>query len=598
MKFWNNIKIFILLLASVCCFHAYAQKFYAQVNAKAVQVGQMFECAFIISHTSLSQAEFTAPNFKDFDVASGPNQSSMRQNINGQVSEQLTLSYLLIPKKEGKLTIGPAIINMAGTKLQSAPITIEATKGTPQANQTQSSGNSGGKADGSEVFIRTSLSKSKCYLGEQIIISQKVYSRHQIIQFQKFNPPTYEGFWSQTLPSTSGNQTAVETLDGVNYYTFEIFRNIASPNKIGKIPVNTIEGEVVIRKPSNAKPRNIFEQFFGTQGFEDISIKASSRTVVLDVLDLPSEGKPSNFNGAVGSFGYKVETSRTSLKANDAFNLKITITGKGNIKLIDAPKLELPESFETYEPKMAESGNARSFDYLIIPREEGTYELSKLDFSYFDLDSKKYVTIPSPNITIKVSAPDPNSAGAQVYTPQNNVKDVENDIRYIKKGNFTMSRSSSEFFNSSTHILLLTSPFLALMLGLMFRSNYIKNNSDVVAVKERKAVKVAKKQLVKAEKLMQANSKDEFYTEILMAINNYVSNKLNIPLADVSKENVKKALIMRKVSSEKIEKLLKTIETSEFAKYAPGAVSGNLKEVYDDTIHLITGIEEDLVKKV
>ena len=584
-----------LILSAVFCFDMSAQKFYAQVNAKVVQVGQMFECAFIMSASSLSQAEFTAPNFKDFEVASGPNQSSMRQNVNGQVSESLTLAYLLIPKKEGKLVIGAATMNMGGNKLTSTPITIKATKGTPQANQTAASS---GKPDGTEVFIKTILSKSKCYLGEQIMISQKVYSRHQIIAFQKFNPPTYESFWSQTLPSTSGNQTSVENLDGVNYYTFEIFRNIASPNKSGKISLMPIEGEVVIRKQTNAKPRNIFEQFFGANGFEDIAVKAVSRVVTLDVMELPAEGRPANFNGAVGNFSYKIETSRQSLKANDAFNLKVTISGKGNVKLIDAPKLDLPESFETYEPKMSEGANSRAYDYLIIPRQEGDYELKDLDFSYFNLDSKKYVTIPSPNISIKVLPPDPNSAGAQVYNPQNNVKETENDIRYIKKGNFSMTRSSTEFFNSSTHVLLLTTPFLALILALMFRSNYIKNNSDMVAVKERKAVKVAKKQLVKADKLMQTNSKDEFYTEILTAINNYLSNKLNIPLADVSKENVKNILNARKVSSDKIEKLMNTIETSEYAKYAPGAVSGNLKEVYDNTINLITEIEEDLnIKK-
>jgi len=597
MNFLSKIKVSVaFMLSAVFCFDGNAQKFYAQVNSKVVQVGQMFECAFIMSASSLSQAEFTAPNFKDFEVASGPNQSSMRQNVNGQVSESLTLSYLLIPKKEGKLVIGAATMSMGGNKLSSTPITVEATKGASQANQTAAASN--GKPDGSEVFIKTSLSKSKCYLGEQIMISQKVYSRHQIIAFQKFNPPTYESFWSQTLPSTSGNQTAVENLDGVNYYTFEIFRNIASPNKSGKISLIPIEGEVVIRKQTNAKPRNIFEQFFGASGFEDVAVKVTSRVVTLDVMDLPADGRPANFNGAVGSFGYKVETSRQSLKANDAFNLKVTISGKGNVKLIDAPKLDLPESFETYEPKKSEGANSRTYDYLIIPRQEGEYQLSNLDFSYFNLDSKKYVTLPSPNILIKVLAPDPNSAGAQVYSPQNNVKETENDIRYIKKGDFSLTRSSTEFFNSSTHILLLTTPFLALIVGLMFRSNYIKNNSDMVAVKERKAVKVAKKQLVHAEKLMQANNKDQFYTEILTAINNYLSNKLNMPLADVSKEHVRAVLNERKVDAAKVEKLMKTIETSEYAKYAPGAVSGNLKEVYDDTINLITGIEGDLnIKK-
>ncbi len=600
MKKARNINVLLAFVLSMAfCFDAKAQKFYAQVNAKQVQVGQMFECAFVFSHSSLAAGgEFNAPAFKDFDVASGPNQSRMSQNVNGQTSEQLTLSYLLIPKKEGKLTIGPATMSMGGQKFSSAAIVIEAIKGTPQANQNSGQAASNGKSDGTDVFIRTNLSKTKCFLGEQIIISQKVYSRHQIIAFQKFNPPTYEGFWSQTMPSTSGNQTAVENLDGVNYYTFEIFRNIASPNKTGKITLSPIEGEVVVRKQTNAKPRNIFEQFFGTSGFEDVAVKATSRTSNLEVMDLPAEGRPANFNGAVGNFAYKVEPSRTSLKANDAFNLKVTVSGKGNVKLIDAPKLDLPESFETYEPKVSETANTKTFDFLIIPRQEGDYELKNLDFSYFDLDSKKYVTIPSPDIPIKVGAPDANSTGAAVYNPQNTVKETENDIRYIKKGDFNMTRSSAEFFNSSTHILLLVSPFLALILGLMFRSNYIKNNSDMVAVKGRKAVKVAKKQLVNAEKLMQSNSKDAFYTEILTAINNYLSHKLNIPLADVSKDNVKSALINKKVNQEKIDKLLKTIETSEYAKYAPGAVSGDLQMVYNDTITLITGIEEDLnVKK-
>jgi hypothetical protein len=595
----NIFKVLAFVLSMMICVHAKAQKFYAQVNTKVVQVGQMFECAFIISHTSLNQGgEFSAPNFKDFDVASGPNQSRMSQNVNGQVSEQMTLSYLLIPKKEGKLTIGSAVMTMGGQKFTSAPITMEATKGTPQANQTTAQNGASTKSDGTDVFIRTSLSKTKCFLGEQITITQKVYSRHQIIQFLKPNPPTYESFWSQNVATASGNQQSVESVDGVNYYTFEMFRHIASPNRTGKISLTPYNTEILVRKQTNAKPRNIFEQFFGSVGFEDVAVMAHSKPMTLEVMDLPAEGKPMNFNGAVGSYAYKVEPSRTSLKANDAFNLKLTLSGKGNVKLIDAPKLDLPESFETYEPKVTESGNSKTFDFLIIPRQEGDYELKNLDFSYFDLDTKKYVTIPSPNIPIKVAPPDANSTGAAVYNPQNNVKETENDIRYIKKGTFNMTRSSVEFFNSSTHILLLTTPFLALILGLMFRNNYIKNNSDMVAVKERKAVKVAKKQLVNAEKMMQSNNKDAFYTEILTAINNYLSHKLNIPLADVSKEKVKNSLIIRRVSAEKIDKLLMTIETSEYAKYAPGAVSGDLKHVYNDTIALITGIEEDLnVKK-
>ncbi len=598
MNYKNKIKILMAVIFAVAFyFDSAAQKFYAQVSSKVVQVGQTFELAFVIN-TAIT--DITPPVFKDFDIAGGPNQSTSTQIINGQVSQSHTFSYVLVAKREGKLTIGSATITSNGQKLASAPIAIEAVKGnaTPQAGtNTPPSTTSNTKADGSDIFIRTILSKSKCYLGEQIVISQKVYSRNQIVQFQRFNPPIYEGFWSQTLPSTSGNQTAVENVDGVNYHTFEIFRNIATPNKIGKINISPIDGDVVIRRQTNTKPRNIFEQFFGTAGYEDVAVKVSSKIVSLDVMDLPAEGRPANFNGAVGSFSYKIEASRQTVKANDAFNLKMTITGKGNIKLIDAPKLDLPESFETYEPKVTDGATSKTFDYLIIPRQEGQFQLSNLDFSYFNLDSKKYITIPSPELHITVLPPDPNSVGAQVYSPQNQVKETENDIRYIKKGDFNLSKANIEFFNSFTHILLLITPFILLGTTLVLRNNYLKNNSNMIAVKERKAARVAKKQLILAEKLMKSNKKDEFYTEILMAINNYLSHKLNMPLADVSKENVKNTLNSKKVNEQKIEKLIKTIETSEYAKYAPGAVSGNLKEVYDDTINLITEIEEELNTK-
>lgn len=592
----KQIKVIMaFMLGVVFCFNGIAQKFYAQVNSKVLQVGQMFELTFVINAAA---SEFVAPSFKDFDVASGPNQSSSVQIINGQMSQSISLSYLLIPKREGKLVIGAASINSNGHKLESNPITVEAVKGN--APQQASAGNAGAanvKSDGSDIFIRTNLSKTKCFLGEQIVISQKVYSQHQIIGFQKFNPPTYEGFWSQSLESTSGNQTAVENVDGVNYYTYELFRNIGTPNKIGKISLKPIEGEVIVRKQTNTKPRNIFEQFFGTAGYEDVAVKTVSRPVSLEVMDLPAEGRPANFSGAVGSFSYKVEASRQEVKANDAFNLKVTIGGKGNAKLVDAPKLQLPESFESYEPKVLDGANSKTFDYLIIPRQEGEYTLENLDFSYFDLDSKRYITIPSPNISIKVLPPDPNSTGAQVYTPQNQVKETENDIRYIKKGTFNLTKTNTEFFNSFGHLALLFTPFLLLTGALVARKNYLKNNSNVIAVKERKAAKVARKQLVNAEKLMQANKKDEFYTEILTAIQNYVSHKLNIPLADVSKENVQQSLLKKSVDPGKIIQLVKTIETSEYAKYAPGGVSGNLKEVYDNTVKLITEIEEELNTK-
>lgn len=589
-----KIKFLIaFLFSSVLFFQTNkAQNVYAQVSSKQVQAGVPFEYAIVIGTNPNSYAP---PNFGNLQIVGGPNQSSSTQWVNGQTSFQMTLSWQLVAPREGKYTISAATVFAGQQKFETQAITIEATKGAPQqqSNNAQNSGNS--NMGGSDLFIRTFASKTKCYLGEQITITQKVFCRLQIIGFQKFSQPTYDGFYSQAQESASKGQLAVENIDGVNYYTYELFRTVAIANKSGKINLTPVEGDVVIRK-QGGKPRNVFEQFFGG-GYEDVPVPAKSKALQIEVLELPENGKPDNFNGAVGNFSCKINVSRNEVKANDAFNLKMTISGNGNLKLINAPTLNLPESFESYEPKISESGNSKTFDYLIIPRNEGDYTLENLDFSYFSLDAKKYITIPGGEIKITVLPPDANSAGAQVYTPQSQVKQTANDIRYIKKGNFTLAKNETEFFNSFTHILLLLLPVIALGVGLYIRRDYIKKNSDIVSVKHRKAAGIAKKQLMNAEKLMAQNKKDEFYTEILTALNNYIGNKLNIPVADLSRERVQKSLQSKKVEETITSKFIATLEISEYAKYAPGAVSGDLQQVYKDTVDLIMNLEENLNKK-
>lgn len=588
-------KGLLFLLLSLCTtFSAVAQSFYAQISSKKVQVGVPFEYAVVIT---VSAGNYVAPAMKDFDIVSGPNQSNSVQYANGVMSQQLVISYALVARKEGKFTIGAASVVSNGQKLETAPVVIEVVKGAVSQNGQGNDGQTNSKISGEEVFIRTGLSKTNCYLGEQILITQKVYSRFSIVGFKKINPPAYDGFYAQSMEPISKGQVATENIDGVIYYTYEIFRTIATANKSGKIILNPMTAEVVIRKQSNSKPRNVFEQFFGASGYEDIPVNAKSRALSVDVLALPEDGKPANFDGAVGNFTYKVTTTKTEVKANDAFNLKLTVTGKGNLKLLSAPKLNLPESFESYDPKITESATSKTFDYLIIPREEGEFNLDQLGFSFFNLDTKKYVSIPPDPIKIKVLPPDPNSAGAQVFTSQSQVKETENDIRYIKKGEFLLSKTETEFFNSGIHLMMLALIVITLSTGLFLRRNHIKNNSNTVLVKERKAARLAKKQLVKAEAFMNQNKKDEFYTEILMALNNYLSHKLNIPVSDLSRENINRSLVQKQLNGETITRLLTTLDTSEYAKYAPGAVSGDLKSVYNDTAELITGIEDQLNKK-
>lgn len=588
IRFWITV-----LFSSVLLYQSNkAQSFYGQVNSKKVQVGVPFDFQIVIT---VNAANYVPPVFKDFEIAAGPYQSNSTQNINGVVSQQILLSYALIAKREGKLQIESASIISEGRKLESAPIAIEAVKGAAAANSAGQQDNS--KLGGSDLFVRTGLSKTKCYIGEQITITQKVYCRLQIVGLQKFVQPTYDGFYSQAQESASKGIVSVENIDGINYNTYELYRTEAIASKSGKIVLPPIEQGLVVRKQTNSKPRNIFEQFFGASGYEDINVTAHSKPVSIEVLPLPEDGKPESFNGAVGNFQYKVQPTRTELKANEAFNLKLTVSGKGNLKLLPAPLLKLPDDFETYEPKISEGSNSKTYDFLVIPRNEGEYVLNGLDFTYFKPETKKYETITSGEIKIKVLPPDPNSMSSQVYTAQNRVKETENDIRYIKKGNFALVKSKSEFFNSSAHVLLLIAPVIILLALLFFRWYHQKNNNNVILVKQRKAAKLAKKQLGIAEKWMKDNKKDEFYTEVLNALNSYLSHKLNIPVADLSRDKVNTILMHRQVTGGTLDKLISTLDVSEYAKYAPGAVSGDLQKVYSDTVTLVMDLEQQLTKK-
>lgn len=586
-----------LLLIFFSCFlwmpTANAQTVYAQVSSKRVQVGVPFEYAIVIS---VSANSYAPPNFREFEVVSGPNQSSSIQYVNGAVTQQMTISWGLVARKEGKYTIGPAMVTAGGQRFETQPVSVEAVKGAPgpaAAGETRG----GDVVAGDDLFIRTTISKNRIYLGEQITIVQKVYSRHQIIGYQKSNPPSYDGFYSQSQDSPTRGQLIMENVDGVNYYTHEIFRTVATANKSGKITLSPIELVPIIRKQTAVRPRTIFEQFFGGASYEDIPVPVKSKAQVVEVLPLPEEGRPENFNGGVGNFSMKTEVSRTTLKANEAFNLKMTISGRGNLKLLNAPKLALPESFETYEPRVSEGVNSKTFDYLIIPRQEGDYQLSGISFSYFNLDTKKYATLNAGDVTVKVLPPDPGSSGAQVYSLKSQVKQTENDIRYIKKGEFELQKTRREFFNSPLHAGLMVTPVAGLFLAWMLRRAHIRSNSDIVLVRERKAAGMARRQLRQAEKKKQQGLKDEFYAEVLMAINKYLGYKLRIPVADISRERVLSELGSRNIDPSVKDHLVATINTAEYARYAPGAVSGDLDKVYRDTVNLITNLDQQLSKK-
>lgn len=598
MKRVVNIVLFIVVMGNI----SFAQKFSASASRTRVAVGEAFQISFTLNG---SGSDFRAPALTDFNVYSGPNQSTSTSIFNGNVTQSVSLSYVLSAKKEGKFTIGQASVNSGGTTLQSNALIIEAVKGNQGNQNNNQNAPAASNETGDNLFVRTVVNKTKVFQGEQITITHKVYTRYKLRGFKEIKFPDYNGFWSQDMPSNQQIQLTNEVIDGVNYQVAELKRSYLFAQRSGKLEIGPMSVECVILKQSTNRPRNVFEQMdqMMNGGYEEGISKIKSKAVVIDVMPLPEANKPADFSGAVGDYSFKAQLSKDKIKANDAVNLTVTLNGNGNIKLVDPLKINFPEDFETYDPKTSEKitvgatgvSGSKTFDYLIIPRHEGDYKIDQIHFSYFDPEKREYVTLPSPDFNLHVDKG--NATDAVVISGSRSKEDVKvlgNDIRYIKTNPVHLKSKENYFFGSLLFYSGLVVPFI-IFIGfiILYRKNR-EQNKDVIAVKSRKARKMAKKRLSLAEKHLSSANKELFYVEIFKAVYGYISDKLNMPVADLNKEHISNTLKQKNVSDQTVNSLITTIDSCEYAHYAPNAASGDLKSIYDNTVELITKIEDEL----
>ena len=604
MKKTLFILLFFIYLANV----SLAQKLTAQASKNKVAVGESFQISFSLN---TSGSNFKAPALNEFDVYSGPSQSTSMSFINGAMSQSISLSYIIAAKKEGKINIGPASINMNGTIIQSNSMTIEVFKAGSsnaqhQGNNNHSNQNSASAAEniGENIFVKTIVSKTKAYLGEQITVTHKIYTLYQLRGFKDIKFPDYTGFWAQDIASNTQIQVVNENVNGVNYQVGELKHTYLFAQRSGKIEIEPMKIECVVRKQSNKKSNDIFEQFFGG-GFEDATFAVKSKAVTIEILPLPELNKPAGFSGAVGNYTFKTQLSKDNIKTNDAINLIVTLTGRGNIKLVEPSKIDFPEDFETYDPKIKENvvagtngvSGSKTFDYLIIPRHEGDYKINPLNFSYFDTEKKQYVILPSPEFNIHViKGPEDNNPAASSlnFRSKEDIKVLGNDIRYIKTTDIQLQPKGDYFFGSKLFYLGMVLPFFAFFGFLFVQRKNAELNKNAVAMKSRKATKMAKKRLILAEQYLKSNNKEKFYVEIFNALYGYVGDKLNILIADLNKEHISEKLIARSVDSETIQQLLTTLDNCEYARYSPSAVSADINDIYNNAVQLITKIENGL----
>lgn len=595
-------KLILLLIVIVSLADSlFAQKLTIQASKTTVAVGEPFQVTFSMNG---SGSEMKVAHLNEFDIYQGPYNSSSMSVVNGVVSQSYSLTYVLGAKKEGKTQLGPATISVNGNTIQSNVLPIEVVKAgsnTNSSNGGQSSSPRATKAEGENLFLNAATNKTKVYVGEELTLYYKLYFRVDVINYSITKIPAMDGCFVQDEPINPSSITQ-EVVDGKQYNVSTLKKTYVIPQRTGKITINPMDADFMVRQQSSRRPQSIFDQIMGG-GYEEVKVKLRSKPLIIDVMPLPETNKPAGFANAVGNFSMKASLSKDKVKANEAINLTITVSGKGNLKLIDPVKVNFPEDFETYDPKVTQDltttnglGGTKTFDYLIIPRHEGEYKIDNLQFSYFDPAKKEYVVLPSPEFNIHVDKGDAKDISASVYTPHNQeeLKVLGDDIRYIKTNTPEFQSAEDYFFNSVPFWLGILFPILGFIAFYFIRKKNIEMNSDQVAVKGRKATKMARKRLVIAEQSLNASNKEQFYIEISQALYGYVSDKLNISVANLTKDNISNALKQKGVSDSTVENLTTTLNTCEYARYAPNAVPGDLKTIYNNTVQLITTLENEI----
>jgi hypothetical protein len=612
------LKIFFItafLAMAVPGLHAQDVEFTAATKNN-VQAGEQFRVVYTVNQ----QVErFEGPDFSGFNVLSGPNQSTNQsyQFINGKVSQsyQLTFTYYLQASKEGNYNIAPAKASVGGKTYQSNSLTITVSQSsapqTPAAQgaqrQTQASQ---GTASKNDIFIKASVDKSKPYQGEQVIITYKIYTTVPISQINISKISSFPGFWSKSLLNDNDPlKQSNETINGKEYVVADLRKIALYAQRSGEIRIEPMELQCVAQvKVANSQSRDpFFDSFFNdpffNRNFQNVEMKIESNPLTIDVNPLPSGGKPLDFSGAVGSFNIVSEIDRTELKTNEPLTLKITVSGKGNLELIEAFPIAFPPDFETYDPKITNNlskngsgiSGSRTFEYLIIPRNPGEFQIKPVTFSYFDPARQDYSLLATPAYTIKVNKGDEEPGGVTYSgVSQKNIEFIGSDIRHIKTGNNELKRMNSFFIASGGFWAWILIPLIIFSAFLVYWSRNKKRNGDIALVRNRKANKVARKNLQKAGEYLGSNSTEAFFEEISRALWGYISNKFNIPLSDLSIESVNQRLADKKISEQNIRQFTEILGNCEFARFAPGDKSGKMQGIYNEALEVISNIEQEL----
>lgn len=600
-QFVLSFLFFVLLTTTA---HPEDASFTASVDRTRVTVGEQFQITFTLSG-STGGRNFRAPAFTDFLPLSGPNQSTSMQFVNGVMNSSVSYSFILQPRSEGKFTIGQASIEVGGKQLQTQPVVIEVSKGTSRQPQTGQQKEDESMSDqiGDDLFLKVTADKSRVYQGEQLVISYKVYTRVNIVNYSLAKVPALTGFWSEELETPQQIQLTNEVINGKQYRVGTLRKLALFPQKSGPLELDPMEVDCVVQLVTRRRSTDVFDQFFNDPFFGNavnVNKKIRSQPVKITVVPHPQENIPATFSGAVGKFTMEAWLDKNEVKANDAVTLKIKIAGRGNLKMIDAPTIGLPADLEQYDPKISDNitkqdnviSGSRVFEYLIIPRHAGTFRIPAIAFSFFDPDKKTYTTSTSPSYQLTVAGGSDIAAGGTTGLAREDVRLLGEDIRFIKSGHVRFDRTGVSFAGSLLFYLLAISPVVSMLGFIMIMRKRERSFSDVRAFRNRRARKVALTRLKVAERLCRDKKPSEFFEEISRALWGYTGDKLGIQPAELSMETASTRLAERGIPDDTLQQFTETLGNCEFARFAPPTDLHELQRVYEETVRLISTIEE------
>ena len=565
--------------------------FEAKVSKKRLGLNERLRIDFEMNENG---DNFNPPNFINFHVVSGPQQSVSRSWVNGVQSFSKTYTYFLTPKKKGKIVLGQAEVNINGEIYKTSPIEIEIISAVEKPNDPNNTDNI---IDGN-IHLVAEISKNNPYLNEGITVTYKLYFRNpiSISDVQELESPSYGDFWSHLIKIGRAEINMRGSYKGEPYNEVIWRKAVLYPQKTGKLILEPLTLNLSLNLPSNRK------DLFGRRILTQAQKMITTGKDIIRVKGLPQNNKPDNFSGAVGEFDFDVILNKNALKATESFQVKIKVKGKGNLKLFNLPPINVPNTLEVYEPEHEENiqitvSGMEGFiedNYTIVPEYQGKYPIPPVKFTYFNPQTALYKTLNSQDLLVDVfDGPQAGSKRANMVVSESKqiIETSENAFRFIKLNTELTPVNKKIFWMSNRFWILLFTPLLLIITAYLFKFFVFEKTEDAITSKQRKAQYLAKKYLSSAKKVF--HNQILFYEALERALHNYLKAKLKIETTELSKSKIEILLLDKKVKKQTALDYVSVIENCELARYAPGS-SVNIQSDFEKASRLIATIDKQL----